>query len=402
MMIPKGWKKKNVGCLFDVQLGKMLSEKAKTGKQYPYLANFNVRWGSFDFSKTKEMSFSARERKKYTLQHGDLLMCEGGEIGRCAIWRGYDKEIYYQKALHRIRPLSDECSNDYLYIFMQFIASQGKLTRLVGETSIAHLTREKLLGLPIILPSPQVQKAIAEILSIWDLAIEKTELLIQAKERQFKWIMTSYINHNEKLDWQTMKLRDVCSGIKQKNSDGETNVLTSSAKRGLVSQLDYYKKSVSGKNLDGYYLIKHGHFAYNRSSSNGYPFGAIKRLDLCDQGVLSTLYLCFSLNSNDECNSDFLVNIFESGILNCQLRRICQEGARSHGLLNVTKHDFFDLDLLLPPLSEQKRIAKTLKMAQQEIDLLKTLANKYKYQKRGLMQKLLMGTWRVPNKHKEV
>ena len=92
-----GWKKKAIGHLFDVQLGKMLSEKAKTGPQVPYLANFNVRWGTFDLSKLNEMNFSDREKDKYGLQKGDLLMCEGGEIGRCAIWQGSDREVYTKK-----------------------------------------------------------------------------------------------------------------------------------------------------------------------------------------------------------------------------------------------------------------------------------------------------------------
>jgi type I restriction enzyme, S subunit len=153
-----GWKKKTVGHLFDVQLGKMLNGKAKTGPQFPYLANFNVRWGNFDFSKLNTMTFSEREKDKYRLLEGDLLMCEGGEIGRCAIWHGFETEIYYQKALHRVRPIRKEGFTGFLYFYMQFIASQGRLTRLVGETSIAHLTREKLLDLPLTFPRCQSKK----------------------------------------------------------------------------------------------------------------------------------------------------------------------------------------------------------------------------------------------------
>ena len=142
MKIPDGWKKQNIGNLFDVQLGKMLNEKAKKGIQYPYLANFNVRWGNFDLSKTNKMFFSEKEREKYFLQKGDLLMCEGGEIGRCAVWLGTHKGIFYQKALHRLRPTSEECTTEYLYVYMQFVASRGLLVRFVGESSIAHLTVE--------------------------------------------------------------------------------------------------------------------------------------------------------------------------------------------------------------------------------------------------------------------
>ena len=159
------WKKKAIGQLFDIQLGKMLNEKAKTGPQFPYLANYNVRWGYFDLSQLNEMTFSDREKDKYKLQKGDLLMCEGGEIGRCAIWQRSDVEIYYQKALHRVRPKGKEALIEYLYFYMQFFASQGKLSRTVGVTSIAHLTREILLGQTITYPSLTEQKAIAEMQS---------------------------------------------------------------------------------------------------------------------------------------------------------------------------------------------------------------------------------------------
>jgi type I restriction enzyme, S subunit len=104
-MIKTNWERKKIGELFDVQLGKMLNEKAKQGDLYPYLANFNVRWGTFDLTKLNMMHFNENEKRKFSLKYGDLLMCEGGEIGRCAVWNKLDENIYYQKALHRLRPL---------------------------------------------------------------------------------------------------------------------------------------------------------------------------------------------------------------------------------------------------------------------------------------------------------
>ena len=151
-----------------------------------------------------------------------------------------------------------------------------------------------------------------------------------------------------------------------KNSVGETTVLTASSRHGLVSQLDYYKKSVSAENLSGYYLLKKGEFVYNRSSSAGYPYGSIKRLDAYSQGVVSTLNLCFAISGKIECDSDFMAHAFESGILNNRLVGVCQEGARSHGLLNITKSDFFGLKFLLPSISKQKQIAEILDTARRE------------------------------------
>jgi type I restriction enzyme S subunit len=183
--------------------------------------------------------------------------------------------------------------------------------------------------------------------------------------------------------------------VVRKNVEGNTNVLTSSAKRGLVSQLEYYNKSVSASDVTGYYLLHEGEFAYNRSSAKGYPFGATKRLEAYEKGVLSTLYLCFAIKPNAPCVSDFLLHLFESGAVNRELRAVCQEGARSHGLLNITKSDFFGIKLFLPHVEEQKEIQGALNSTQQEIELLRQILERYKSQKRGLMQKLLSGEWRV-------
>jgi type I restriction enzyme S subunit len=118
-------------------------------------------------------------------------------------------------------------------------------------------------------------------------------------------------------------------------------------------------------------------------------------LDRYEKGVLSTLYLCFALKPNAPCESDFLLHLFESGVANRELRAVCQEGARSHGLLNITKSDFFGIKLYLPAQEQQKKIQSALNTAQEEIDLLKQLSDKYKTQKRGLMQKMLTGEWRI-------
>ncbi|QOX80483.1 restriction endonuclease subunit S [Trichlorobacter lovleyi] len=256
------------------------------------------------------------------------------------------------------------------------------------------LNRNFIYPIEIEIPPLPEQTAIASVLSTWDLSIEKTERLIAAKEKWFT-SLTQELIHNCTEGLRHVYLRDICEPITRKNSVNELNVLTTSAQHGLISQMDYYKKSVSAEDVRGYYLLKKGEFAYNRSSSNGYPYGAIKRLEDYPQGVLSTLYLCFSLRTDAPCDSDFMAHAFEAGLLNKQLVGVCQEGARSHGLLNITKADFFSLKMALPAINEQRKIAAILTTARQEIDLLKQQADACRRQKRGLMQKLLTGQWRV-------
>jgi type I restriction enzyme S subunit len=312
------------------------------------------------------------------------------------MWRGELEQAVFNSNIMRIT-FSENVLNEYMnYYFNSYGALKQLRARATGTTSVAAIYWRDCQNIKIQLPPLPDQKAIATLLSTWDEAIEKTERLIRAKEKRFKWLLNDLI-HQGRINhtWKGYNLSDLCSPVSRKNSENNTNVLTSSAQNGLVSQLEYYNKSVSAENVTGYYLLKKGEFAYNRSSAKGYPYGATKRLDRYEKGVLSTLYLCFALKPNAPCESDFLLHLFESGAANRELRAVCQEGARSHGLLNITKSDFFGIKLFLPAQEQQKMIQSALNTAQEEIDLLKQLADKYKTQKRGLMQKMLTGEWRV-------
>ena len=134
-MVPEGWTKQTVGTLFDVQLGKMLNKAAKErSPQEPYLTNFNVRWGTFDTSKFNSMFFSDKDKEKFSLRVGDLLVCEGGEVGRCAIWEEEITPCYYQKALHRLRPKGSVIPQ-YFQLYMEHIAGTKKLENFTSRTN---------------------------------------------------------------------------------------------------------------------------------------------------------------------------------------------------------------------------------------------------------------------------
>jgi len=168
-----------------------------------------------------------------------------------------------------------DCSALWFAVFFKhrnitdFLSRQG-----ANRYKLNKATLEKL---PILLPPLPEQKAIADLLSTWDEAIEKTERLIQAKEKTFKQLLNDLIHQGRSNHtWKGYNLSDLCSPVSRKNGENNTNVLTSSAQNGLVSQLEYYNKSVSAENVTGYYLLKKGEFAYNRSSAKGYPYGATK------------------------------------------------------------------------------------------------------------------------------
>lgn len=174
----------------------------------------------------------------------------------------------------------------------------------------------------------------------------------------------------------------------RKNKDNVTDIpLTISSADGLIDQRNFFNKVVASKDMSGYYLLKNGEFAYNKSYSKGYDFGSIKRLDLYDEGALSTLYICFALNKNE--NSDFYQKYFDSLSWYPELQKICAEGARNHGLLNVPTNDFFQLKLCVPSSDkEQQKIAEFLSTIDTVIEKQKETVSSWEERKKGVMQKL--------------
>lgn len=188
-------------------------------------------------------------------------------------------------------------------------------------------------------------------------------------------------------DWKQCLFTDKFERITRKNKDGNRNVLTISAQQGLINQFEYYNHQYASEDTSSYTLLKRGDFAYNKSYSDGYPWGALKRLERYDSGIVSPLYICFA-PKNGVC-SDFYKQYFEAGLFNREIYKIAQEGARNHGLLNVSTEDFFNAMLADPPIEEQRKIAEILGCCDEVIRLKKELIAEKKKQKKALMQKLL-------------
>lgn len=151
--------------------------------------------------------------------------------------------------------------------------------------------------------------------------------------------------------------------VTRKNQDLVSELpLTISAQYGLIDQNEFFDKRVASKDVSGYYLIYNGEFAYNKSTSSDAPWGAIKRLDRYENGVLSTLYIVFRIKNEDILNSDFLMNYYDTNNWHKDIQAIASEGARNHGLLNIAPADFFETELMLPQdIEEQKNIGNYFK-----------------------------------------
>ena len=187
--------------------------------------------------------------------------------------------------------------------------------------------------------------------------------------------------------WKQRKLGEIVNRITRKNSKLISELpLTISAQQGLIDQNEFFDKRVASKDVSGYYLIKNGEFAYNRSTSNDAPWGAIKRLDRYENGVLSTLYIVFEIKDETLVNSDFLVAYYNTNLWHKGIHEIAAEGARNHGLLNIAPTDFFKTKLKLPAdIEEQQEIGEYFK----KIDSLIT----FHHRKLNILNKICRYAW---------
>jgi type I restriction enzyme S subunit len=190
--------------------------------------------------------------------------------------------------------------------------------------------------------------------------------------------------------WEQRKLGELVDRVVRKNINLESTLpLTISAQYGLVDQITYFNNRVASHDVSNYYLVLNGEFAYNKSTSDGFPFGAVKRLDLYENGVLSTLYIVFSIKDVKVTNSDFLTVFFDTDRWHKGVSERAAEGARNHGLLNISADDFFDIDLYLPRQeAEQKQIGAYFKQLDDLITLHQRKYDKLQNVKKSMLEKM--------------
>ena len=191
-------------------------------------------------------------------------------------------------------------------------------------------------------------------------------------------------------DWEQRKLGKLVDRVTRKNQDLVSELpLTISAQYGLIDQNEFFDKRVASKDVSGYYLIENGEFAYNKSTSTDAPWGAVKRLDRYENGVLSTLYIVFGIKENNPVDSDFLVSYYSTNLWHKGIHEIAAEGARNHGLLNIAPADFFETELTMPQdIEEQKKIGKYFEELERLITLHQRKCEETKKLKKYMLQKM--------------
>jgi len=224
-IVPKGWKRIRVAHCFDIQQGKQVSKKNRIGEnQCPFLRTANVFWGRIDLNNLDHMNFAPIEEEKFRLQPEDLLVCEGGDIGRTAMWENGPDNCYYQNHLHRLRKINDEVAPKFILFWLQYSFVYSKVyLGCANITTIPNLSKSRLAEFELILPPLSEQKAIAHILTTVQEAIAGQEAMINKLQELKKSMMHHLFMHGTKGEktkmteigempesWEVVELGKIC------------------------------------------------------------------------------------------------------------------------------------------------------------------------------------------------
>ena len=329
--------------------------------------------------------------KTRALPKGSVLVtCIGSTIGKMGM---ATKEMSTNQQINSI-VVNDNSDNEFVYYAIQ--SAFPRYLSSIAVQAVPIISKSAFELLPNQRPCLQEQKKIGKMLSLLDERIATQNKIIEdLKKLKSAIVEKVFCSPNQEYPMcriegfeqalSTYKMSDFSSRIATRNKDSKCSlVLTIAAQYGLVNQEFFFNKSVASENLTGYYLLHKGEFAYNRSYSAGYDWGTVKRLDNYDEGVLSTLYICFKINETI-VDSDYLAYYFESTKWHRGLSDIAGEGARNHGLLNVSMADYFNTKHRFPVIEEQKAIAKILNAITEKERNATLLGECYQKQKQYLL-----------------
>ena len=385
------WEERKLGDIFSER-----SERSGEGE----LISVTINSGIIRASELNRTDNSSDDKSNYKkVEVGDIA------YNSMRMWQGASGYSPYEGILSPaytvIFPKEGIDSKFFSYDFKRYDMIQTFKRNSQGLTSDTwNLKFPTLKSVKVMVPCFEEQKQISNFFESVDKTIalhqHKLDLL---KEQKKGYLQKIFPKNGEKVpelrfagfadDWEDRKLSSIAERVTRKNKNNESTLpLTISAQDGLVDQNDYFNKQVASRDVTGYFLVKNGEFAYNKSYSNGYPWGAIKRLDKYEMGVLSTLYIVFKPTA---INSQFLVSYYETTRWYREVSKNAAEGARNHGLLNISPNDFFNTLLTIPKSAEEqqqigsffKQLDDTIALHQRKLDLLKE-------QKKGFLQQMFV------------
>lgn len=395
--VAPGWMLSRVGDLFDMQLGKMLSKDASEGpEQRRYLTNKNVQWNRIDFEALNYMSFSSAERDKFCLSQGDLLVTEGGEIGRTAMWQGSHEECYFQKSLHRLRSRG-QIDPRYMLHYMRYAVRWQMFTDSVGQTSIAHLPQDKFAEHLVLYPvDPGDQQRIISVLdSVTDLE-RKIEAAIAKLRSVRRGVLLAELVSVARAEpspgWVRVLLKDVVPSVEygisealDRDAGGVPVLRMNNLQDGQVdvSELRYCPVPVPGR-----LLLRREDVLFNRTNSIEHVGKAAMWRDELLSATFAS-YLVRLIPDRQRVTPEFLVEWLMHPLVRQRVRSISTVAVQQ---VNVNPSRLRELEIDLPvDLAEQQRIVAMLEACDEQIEREDGELSKLRELKQGLADDLLSG-----------
>ena len=406
-VIPQDWQVSTIGAEFRVQLGKMLDAAKNAGVPKPYIGNRSVQWGQIDVCDIDTVPMTSADLQRFRLRQGDLLVCEGGEIGRAAIWDEPIPECYYQKALHRLRPTRSY--DRYLIMsLLQLWASTGYLANYVTQTSIAHLPKDKLEIVPLPVPPPDEQRAIAEALSDVDELLGSLEKLIAKKRAIKQAVMQQLLTGKTRLPgfkgaWETRRLGDIFTCLPTANNPradlraygeiGYVHYGDVHAHAQPVLNCAYYDfPRIDKSRIDNPAHLQDGDLVMVDASEDLEDVGkSIEVREVAGKIVVAGLHTILCRGNPDYWAMGFkaylqFIPAFKSALIRM---------ATGISVYAISKKQLADIELSLPSILEQEGIVSVLSDMDAEIAALESRRDKTRAIKQGMMQQLLTGRVRL-------
>ena len=370
-------------------------------KVYEQQNAINKDWSLERYFLPKE--YALTKLKSFEVHGGDIIVSCAGTIGEIYEIPEVAESGVINQALMRVRV------NESIIDKKMFIIS---FSNMIDDFTRAHSNGSAIKNIPpfadlkpmeVLIPSINEQRKISGFFEGIDNLITLHQRKCEAMKRYKSGMLQKvFPREGQRVPevrfpgftgaWEKCKLGEVCERVTRKNKNGESDLpLTIASQYGLIDQRDFFNRVVAAKDMSNYYLLKKGEFAYNKSYSNGFDYGSIKRLNAYEQGCLSTLYICFGITS-DDVESDYLECYFDTLKWYEDVSQICAEGARNHGLLNVDTKAFFDEVTIEMPSSkeEQSKISAYLNNLDNLITLHQRKCEELKEYKKGLLQQMFV------------
>ena len=392
MTLPDGWGRVRLGDVGTPYSGLSGKNKRHFGAGKPYLPYLNIYQNSKVNPEDLDYVRVEDGEKQKRVSKGDVFFTISSEtqdeVGMSAVLLDDLGECYLNSFCFGWHLSSNDLLPEYLRFYFRSGIFRSQIYKLSQGVTRFNLSKNELMKTYILYPSIREQKTIADILQTWDTAIEKTEALIAAKEKQFDWLKYKFFLSNPKATpRQSKPLGEYIEEKQTRSTISDMYLCLTSSRHGMFLQGEYFSKQVASKDNTGYKIMERGDFTFRSMSDDG--IFVFNQQTIVDMGLISPAYSVFAPKSN--VNEDYLYYFLNSPTFRRTLIKEAQGGTRTALKLNALKK----LNIDIPELGEQKSIANKLNFAKREIDTLKTLADRYRTQKRGLMQKLLTGKWRV-------